>query len=54
MIAEGKSSRRIAEELSIAVKTVDAHRTRLMRKLNLHNVGALVRYALRRRVVQLP
>jgi DNA-binding NarL/FixJ family response regulator len=54
MIAEGKTSRKIAEALSIAMKTVDAHRTRLMRKLSIHNVGELVKLALRRGVVRLP
>jgi len=54
MIAEGKTSRRIAGELSLAAKTVDAHRTRLMRKLSIHSVGELVKLALRRGIVHLP
>ena len=54
MIAEGKTSRKIAAALSISVKTVDSHRTRLMRKLGIHSVGALVKLALRRGVVHLP
>jgi len=54
MVAEGGSSRRIAEELHLSPKTVDAHRTRLMRKLNIHKAGELVKYALRRGIVQLP
>ena len=53
MIAEGKTSRRIAEDLSLATKTVDAHRTRLMRKLSIHSVGELVKLALRRGIVHL-
>jgi DNA-binding NarL/FixJ family response regulator len=48
MIAEGKTNRRIAEELKLSVKTVDTHRTRLMHKLNIHNQTALVKYALKR------
>lgn len=54
MIAEGKTTRRIAVDLGLSPKTVDAHRTRLMHKLNLHNVGDLVRFAVRRGVVGLP
>ena len=54
MIAEGQTSRKIAGKLSLAVKTVGAHRTRLMRKLDIHNVEALVKLALRRGVVHLP
>jgi two-component system, NarL family, response regulator NreC len=54
MIAEGKSSRLIAEELHLSPKTVDAHRTRLMRKLGLHKMGDLVKYAIRRGIVQVP
>lgn len=45
-IARGYSNRLIAEELAISIKTVDAHRTNLMRKLDLHSTAALVRHAL--------
>ena len=53
LIADGKTNRRIAEELQLAVKTIDTHRTRLMRKLNIHDQTSLVKYALRRGLVQL-
>ncbi|HUT57468.1 MAG TPA: response regulator transcription factor [Phycisphaerae bacterium] len=53
MIAEGKTTRQIAEKLGTAMKTVDTHRTRLMRKLGLHNINALVRYALKKGIVRL-
>jgi DNA-binding NarL/FixJ family response regulator len=54
MIAQVRSSRRIAEELGLAVKTVDAHRARLMRKLDLHKVGDVVKYAIHRGLVPRP
>ena len=54
MIAEGKTSRDIAGDLVLSDKTVDAHRTRLMRKLDIHNLGELVKLALRRGIVRLP
>jgi len=53
LIAEGKTNRQIAEELSVAVKTVDTHRSRLMRKLNIHDQTTLVKYALRKGIVVL-
>jgi DNA-binding NarL/FixJ family response regulator len=46
LVAESHSTREIAEKLGISVKTVDNHRTNLMRKLNLHDVASLTRYAL--------
>lgn len=46
LVAESNSTREIAQKLSISVKTVDNHRTNLMRKLNLHDVASLTRYAL--------
>lgn len=52
-IAEGKTNRQIAQELSLAVKTVDTHRSRLMRKLNIHDQTSLVKFALRRGIVPL-
>ena len=47
LIAEGKTSKEIASSLHIAVSTVDAHRRNIMRKLGLHSVAALTKYAIR-------
>ena len=47
MIAEGKTNKEIASSLNLSVYTVEAHRGRLMEKLNLHSTGELVRFALR-------
>jgi DNA-binding NarL/FixJ family response regulator len=47
MIAEGKTNKEIATVLNLSVYTVDAHRGRIMEKLNLHSVNELVRFALR-------
>ena len=46
LVAESNSTREIAQKLTISVKTVDNHRTNLMRKLNLHDVASLTRYSL--------
>ncbi len=46
-IAEGYTSPQIAQRLSISHRTVDTHRTRIMQKLNIHNIAGLVKYALR-------
>lgn len=51
MLAEGKSSKDIASELEISVYTVDAHRSRIMRKLQLRTIGDLVRFAIQRRLI---
>ncbi len=51
LIAEGKTNRQIAEELKLSVKTIDAHRTRLMRKLDIHDQTALVKYAIRKGII---
>lgn len=53
LIGEGKSSKEIANVLGISIKTVESHRTRLMQKLDLHDVASLVRYAIRRGLVVL-
>jgi len=45
LVAESHSTREIAQKLKISVKTVDNHRTNLMRKINLHDVASLTRYA---------
>ncbi len=46
LVAESHSTKEIAQKLEISVKTVDNHRTNLMRKLNLHDVASLTRYSL--------
>jgi DNA-binding NarL/FixJ family response regulator len=51
MIAEGKSNKDIAELLCLSVKTVMAHRTNIMEKLDIHSSTALVKYAIRQGIV---
>jgi len=50
LIAEGKNSREAASILGISTKTADTHRANLMRKLQIHSVTELVRYALRNHI----
>ena len=52
LIGEGKSSKEIAVLLGISIKTAESHRTRLMGKLDIHELASLVRYAIRRGLVQ--
>ena len=52
LIAEGKSTKDIAALLGISVKTAESHRSRLMQKLDIHETASLVRYAVRRGLVQ--
>jgi len=52
LIAEGRTSKDIALLLGLSVKTVDAHRATIMRKLNLHSVSEVVLYAVRNQFVQ--
>lgn len=47
LVAEGKSTKEIARRLELSVKTVETHRSQLMKQLDLHDVAALVRYAIR-------
>jgi DNA-binding NarL/FixJ family response regulator len=47
LLAQGRSNKEVATLLGISVKTVETHRTNLMRKLNLHSITELVRYAIR-------
>ena len=51
LVAEGLTSRDIGRRLCIALKTVDTHRTSLMRKLDLHNSAAVTRFALRHGII---
>ncbi len=51
LIAEGLTNREIAEKLHISVKTVETHRTHIMEKLDLHDRAHLVRYAIRKGLI---
>ncbi len=52
LIAQGLKNREIAETLSIAIKTVETHRTKIMQKLDLHNSAELAAYAIRRGLIE--
>lgn len=52
MVAEGKTNKEIASTLGIAVKTVEAHRAALMRKLGLQSLSDVVRYAIRNNIIE--
>jgi DNA-binding NarL/FixJ family response regulator len=51
LVAEGKSTREIAELLHLSVKTVETHRAQLMERLDIHDVAGLVRYALNKGLI---
>ncbi len=52
LIAEGFSNKQIAAELSISIKTVEKHRQRVMKKLNIHDVPGLTRYAIAKGLIE--
>ncbi|TVR49963.1 MAG: DNA-binding response regulator [Puniceicoccaceae bacterium] len=52
LIAEGKANKETAVELGISIKTVEKHRTNLMRKLNIHDTATLTRYAVGMGIVE--
>jgi DNA-binding NarL/FixJ family response regulator len=52
LVAEGKTTKEIAAILNVSVKTADTHRTRLMQKLDIHDVAGLTRFAIRLGLVQ--
>ena len=52
LLAEGKSSKEVAVALDVSVKTAETHRANIMRKLNLHSVTEVVRYAIRNQITQ--
>jgi two-component system response regulator NreC len=54
MIAEGNSVREIASRLHLSIKTVEAHKFNLMRKLGIHNKAQLVTYAFQKRILKMP
>jgi DNA-binding NarL/FixJ family response regulator len=52
LLAEGKSNKEAASTLGISVKTIEAHRASVMRKLRLRSLSDLVRYAIRNKIIQ--
>jgi two-component system, NarL family, response regulator NreC len=54
LLADGLALKDIAAQLVLSVKTVDAHKTNLMRKLDLHDRSALIKYAIQRKLIRLP
>jgi two-component system nitrate/nitrite response regulator NarL len=52
-IAEGLSNKEIASRLGVGVRTVETHRERIMRKLNIHSVAGLTKYAVAKGLVSL-
>lgn len=53
LLAEGKSSKEVATLLSLSTKTVETHRSNIMRKLNLHSIRDLVVYAIKNSIIQI-
>jgi len=54
LLADGLALKEIAAHLVLSVKTVDAHKTNLMRKLDLHDRSQLIKYAIQRKLIRLP
>lgn len=52
LLAEGKTSKEVASALGISVKTAETHRANIMRKLELHSVSELVRYAIKNQIIE--
>jgi DNA-binding NarL/FixJ family response regulator len=52
LLAEGKSSKEVAVALGISVKTAETHRANIMKKLELHSVSELVRYAVKNQIIE--
>ncbi|MBE9474938.1 MAG: response regulator transcription factor, partial [Chloroflexi bacterium] len=51
--AEGYTNKEIAEILSLSVKTIQSHRTNLMSKLDLHDRGELIKYAIQKKIIDI-
>jgi DNA-binding NarL/FixJ family response regulator len=54
LLAEGNTARKVASLLGLSVKTVEAHKFNLMRKLDIHNKAQLVTRAIQKKIVNLP
>jgi two-component system response regulator NreC len=53
LVAEGRTSKEIAQTLTLSVKTVESYRSRIMEKLGIHEIAGLVRYAIRQGLIRL-
>jgi two-component system, NarL family, response regulator NreC len=53
LVAEGKSCKEVASLMSVTAKTAESCRSRIMQKLNIHHTAGLVRYAIRRGMIQI-
>ena len=53
LLAEGKTNKEVATALGITVKTAETHRSNIFRKLDLHSIPQLVRYAIRNHVIEI-
>ena len=51
LVAEGSSTKEIAQKLDLGIKTVETHRAQLMERLDIHDIAGLVRYAIRHGLV---
>lgn len=54
LLAEGSSVKEIASTLNLSVKTIEAHKFNLMRKLDIHNKAQLVQYAIQKKIIRIP
>ena len=53
LIAEGYTNKEIAEILCLSIKTIQSHRTNLMSKLDLHDRGDLIKYAIQKKIIEI-
>lgn len=54
LLADGLAPKEIATRLDLSVKTVDAHKTNMMRKLDLHDRASVIKFAIQRKLIRLP
>ena len=52
LVAAGKTTKEVAVILGVGVKTAETHRTRLMKKLDIHSTAGMVHYAIRRGLIE--
>lgn len=52
LIAEGYSTKQIADSIHVSIKTVETHRTHIMKRLNIFDIAGLVRFAMEKRLIQ--